>query len=79
MIREVFSIPQLETLQAIMKSVIAECYRLKEWTAAPEKIESQIAEYKQIERVLITYTTDRRIIDETKSKSGRLQPGKEAG
>lgn len=79
MIREVFSIPQLETLQQIMKSVIADCYRLKEWTAAPDAIQKQIAEYEQIERVLITYTIDRRIINEPKGKSKGLQPGKETG
>lgn len=79
MIREVFSIPQLETLQQIMKSVIADCYRLKEWTAAPDAIQKQIAEYEQIERVLITYTIDRRIINESKGKSKGLQPGKETG
>lgn len=79
MIREVFSIPQLEALQQIMTSVINDCYRLKEWTAAPEKMEQQIAEYEQIQRVLITYTIDRRIINETKSESERLRQGKEAG
>lgn len=79
MIREVFSIPQLETLQQIMKSVIADCYRLKEWTAAPDAIQKQIAEYEQIERVLITYTIDRRIINETKSESERLRQGEKTG
>lgn len=79
MIREVFSIPQLETIQQIMTTVINDCYRLKEWTAGPEKVQQHIAEYEQIQRVLITYTIDRRMINEIKSKSERLQPGEKAG
>jgi hypothetical protein len=69
MIREVFSIQQLETLQQIMITVINDCHRLKEFTAAPEKVQQQIAEYEQIQRVLITYTVDRRIINEIKGES----------
>lgn len=79
MIREVFSIKQLETLQQIMTTVINDCHWLKEFTAATEKIKEQIAEYEQIQRVLITYTVDRRIINEIKGKSERLQPGEETG
>lgn len=78
MIREVFSIQQLEELQKIMTSVINECYRLKEWTAAPERMEKQIADYEQIQRVLITYTIDRRIMDEKKGDGKGLQPGEKA-
>lgn len=62
-----------------MTTVINDCHRLKEWTAAPEKVQQQIAEYEQIQRVLITYTIDRRMINEIKSKSERLQPGEETG
>lgn len=62
-----------------MTTVINDCYRLKEWTAAPEKVQQQIAEYEQIQRVLITYTIDRRMINEIKSKSEGLQPGEKAG
>lgn len=81
MIREVMTIKQLETLQAIVSGAIEELHRLKSWTAAPEKMQETIQEYEQIKLALVTYTTDRRIIDEGKAKGDgeRLRQGKETG
>lgn len=63
-----------------MTGVINELYRLKEWTANPKTVNDSIAEYEQIQRVLITYTIDRRIMNEPKNKgeSGGLQQGEKA-
>lgn len=79
MMREVFTMQQLLTLQEIVKAAIDELIRFKEWTAAPDKIRDSIREYEEIQRALITYTVDRRIIDDAKSKSEGLRQGEKAG